>query len=85
MRRARIEAAEAEILDVLFFKTGKDVCYLSFADALQQADWLIRNAHITWPLQPIHNIWAASRLCPSQSLYISNKVALLEYESPSNT
>ena len=47
MRRARTEAAEAEILDVLFFITGSDVYYLSFADALQ-ADWLIRNAQITW-------------------------------------
>ena len=35
------------MLDVWFFKTGSDVCYLSFADALQ-ADWLIRNAQITW-------------------------------------
>ena len=25
-------------LDVLFFKIGSDVCYISFADALQ-ADW----------------------------------------------
>jgi len=50
VRRARTEAAEAEILDVLFFKTGSDVCYLSFADALQ-ADWLIQNAQITWLLQ----------------------------------
>ena len=47
VRRARTEAAEAEILYVLFFKTGSDVCYQSFADA-QQADWLIRNAQITW-------------------------------------
>ena len=49
MRRARTEASEAEIwiLDVLFFKTGGDACYLSFADALQ-ADWLIRNAQIIW-------------------------------------
>ena len=47
MKRARTEEAEGEILDVLFFKTGSDVCYLSFADALQ-ADWLIRNAQITW-------------------------------------
>ena len=29
------------------FKTGNDVRYLSFADALQ-ADWFIRNAQITW-------------------------------------
>ena len=49
MRRARTEAAEAEILDVLFFKTGSDVCYISFADALQ-ADWLIRNDQITRPV-----------------------------------
>ena len=33
--------------NVLFFKTGSDVCYFSFADTLQ-ADWFIRNAQITW-------------------------------------
>ena len=34
--------------DVWCFKTGSDVGYPSFADALQ-ADWLIWNAQITWP------------------------------------
>ena len=38
-----------------FLKTGSDVCYLSFADALQ-AGWLIWNAQITWRCIRCHKI-----------------------------
>ena len=47
MRRARIEAAEAEMLVVDSSKPEVTYVTFSFADALQ-ADWLIRNAQITW-------------------------------------
>ena len=47
MRRARLEAAEAETLVVDSSKPEVTYVTFSFADALQ-ADWLFRNGQITW-------------------------------------